>query len=73
MIDDPVLECQDCGRILLRLSLAQAQQVADNPYNFIAHCGPCQTDQRPLVGGYRYEEARIKHPEWFDDYEPRLL
>lgn len=26
-----------------------------------------------LYGGYSLREARIKHPEWFDDYEAPLL
>lgn len=42
MLDQPVLECQDCGRVLRTLSPAEAQQVADNPYNFIFFCVPCQ-------------------------------
>lgn len=39
---DPTLDCQDCGIVIRRLSPAEAQRVADNPYNFILYCRPCQ-------------------------------
>ena len=43
MYDDPlVLECQDCGRTVRTLTPAEAQQVADKPYNFIIFCASCQ-------------------------------
>lgn len=43
MRDEPVLECQTCGEIMRRLSAAEAQRVADRPYDFIAYCSPrCQ-------------------------------
>ena len=45
MYDNPVLECQDCGVVLRELTLAEAQQVAANPYNFIVFCKLCQRDQ----------------------------
>jgi hypothetical protein len=38
------LDCQECGEILKHLTPAEAQQVADNPYNFIVYCKPCQKD-----------------------------
>lgn len=41
MQPDPVLECQDCGKVLRHLSPGEAQKVADNPYNFIAYCAMC--------------------------------
>lgn len=44
MYDDAVLECQDCGAVLLRLSHAEAQKVADNPYNYVFYCKQCQKD-----------------------------
>jgi hypothetical protein len=40
-----ILECQDCGDKIRDLSPAEAQQVADNPYNFVVYCGPCQRDR----------------------------
>jgi uncharacterized protein with PIN domain len=40
--NESTLDCQDCGAILKRLTNAEAQQVADNPYNFIAFCRSCQ-------------------------------
>lgn len=46
MFVDPVIECQTCGEVLRRLSLAEAQQVADNPQNFIVFCGPCQIEEQ---------------------------
>ena len=42
MAHDPVLVCQDCGDVIRRLSDAEAQQVARNPYNFIVYCTPCK-------------------------------
>ena len=42
MMSDPTLDCQDCGVVLRRLTLAEAQQVAANPYNFIVFCRNCQ-------------------------------
>lgn len=38
---DPTLDCQACGNVLKRLTAAEAQQVAANPYNFIVFCGSC--------------------------------
>lgn len=32
------LDCQACGRIILVLTEAQRQQVAERPYNFIFYC-----------------------------------
>jgi len=40
------LDCQDCGVVLKELSPAEAQKVADNPYNFTAFCKLCQKDER---------------------------
>lgn len=42
MLDDPVLECQDCGAVLRTLSPAEAQKVAANPYNYVLYCALCQ-------------------------------
>jgi hypothetical protein len=41
MLDDPTIDCQDCGRILRHLSPAEAQKVAANPYNFVFWCDDC--------------------------------
>lgn len=43
---EPALECQDCGNIVRKLTYAEAQQVAENPYNYVVYCGPCRADQR---------------------------
>ena len=40
----PTIDCQDCGVVLRKLTDAQAQQVAANPYNFIAYCNTCQKE-----------------------------
>ncbi len=37
-----VLECQQCGEVLLELSPKEAQQVAANPYNYIVYCKYCK-------------------------------
>lgn len=39
---EPVLECQDCGTVLLVLTPEQAQRVARNPYNYVLFCGLCR-------------------------------
>ncbi len=36
------LECQTCGKELKELSLAEQQQVADKPYNYIVYCKDCR-------------------------------
>lgn len=46
MFNDSVLECQDCGEIILRLSDAEAQKVANNPYNFVVWCESCRRQLR---------------------------
>lgn len=39
---DEVLECQDCGAVLRRLTPAEAQQMADRPDDFVAYCSDCR-------------------------------
>lgn len=51
MLDDPVLECQDCGKVLRHLSPAEAQKVAANPYNFIAYCSRCKSLNEDYMEG----------------------
>ncbi len=41
-----VLECQQCGDVIRELSDAEAQKVADNPYNYIIYCKLCQRTLR---------------------------
>lgn len=41
-MDVEVLECQDCGEVVRELTPAEAQQVADRPYNFIVRCHECR-------------------------------
>lgn len=38
---EPTLDCQSCGEILRKLTAAEAQRVAENPYNYIVFCTPC--------------------------------
>lgn len=38
MSEKNVLECQTCGDVVQKLTLAQAQIVADRPYDFIVYC-----------------------------------
>jgi uncharacterized protein with PIN domain len=40
--NQPTLDCQDCGNEVMKLSPAQAQEVALNPYNFVVYCPPCK-------------------------------
>lgn len=37
-----VLECQDCGRVLRRLTGSEAQRVAERPYDFVVYCEECR-------------------------------
>lgn len=43
-MDDPVLECQDCGTVVKRLTPGEAQQVAERPYNFVVYCDRCRKE-----------------------------
>jgi hypothetical protein len=47
---EPTLECQDCGVVIRRLTQAEAQCVADRPYDFIVYCRPCANAR---IGGDR--------------------
>lgn len=60
MTDWPTIDCQDCGAILQKLTPAQAQLVAANPYNFVAYCKTCRRvhldqnpthSKHPVIGG----------------------
>ena len=42
----PTLDCQDCGMVLRKLTDAEAQQVAENPYNFTVYCATCRREYR---------------------------
>lgn len=42
--DEEVLECQQCGCVLKRLTPAEAQQVALRPHNFVMYCTSCARD-----------------------------
>jgi hypothetical protein len=44
-MDSDALECQQCGTVLKRLSPAESQRVALNPYGFVAFCGPCGSER----------------------------
>ena len=39
------LYCQDCGREVRRLSIAEAKKVAADPYNYIVFCIVCRKDR----------------------------
>ncbi|WP_159600239.1 hypothetical protein [Agromyces humi] len=41
----PTLDCQDCGRVLRKLTPAEAQRVAYRPYSFIVFCNDCAPNQ----------------------------
>jgi uncharacterized protein with PIN domain len=36
------LDCQDCGKVLRELSPAEAQKVADRPYDHVWYCVACK-------------------------------
>lgn len=57
--DDATLDCQDCGEVIRRLSMGEAQRVAHNPENFIVWCRPCGRAQaRELEKQHRREALR---------------
>lgn len=39
------LDCQDCGNTVMKLTDAQAAEVAANPYNFVVYCQSCKMDR----------------------------
>lgn len=45
MNHEPTLDCQTCGTPLRRLTLAEAQMVAANPYNYIVDCYACARER----------------------------
>jgi hypothetical protein len=34
----PTLDCQACGNVVLVLTAAQAQRVAEKPYDYVVYC-----------------------------------
>lgn len=56
MSQKSVLECQDCGEVIRRLSDSEAQQVAGAPYNFVRYCRSCAED-REAEGNYEIDKA----------------
>ena len=43
------LDCQQCGEVIRKLSLAEVRMVAESPYNYIAYCRLCRMDPDFLV------------------------
>ena len=39
---DHTLDCQDCGRVLARLTPEQAPRVAEKPYDYMLRCVECR-------------------------------
>lgn len=64
---EPVLECQDCGDVLKRLTPEENQRVAANPHSFIVYCGRCR------AGALRHAAARWGvHPENLREFADHL-
>lgn len=42
---EPTLDCQDCGEVVMRLSVAEAQRVAEKPYDYVVWCFACSRHQ----------------------------
>ncbi|WP_162802103.1 hypothetical protein [Ornithinimicrobium murale] len=40
-----VLECQDCGDVVRKLTAGEAQQVAASPHNFVVFCNQCRRER----------------------------
>lgn len=45
-LDNPKLECQDCGTTIKMLTAAEAQRVAERPYDYVVYCWSCQTARK---------------------------
>lgn len=39
--EQPVLECQECGDVIRKLSHEEAQDMAYRPYAWVAYCWQC--------------------------------
>jgi hypothetical protein len=51
----PTLDCQDCGNVVRKLTGAEAQEVAANPYNFVVYCHVCKAvRQREYEGRHAW-------------------
>lgn len=37
-VEEPALYCEACGTLVKKLTGAQAQEVARNPYNYVTYC-----------------------------------
>lgn len=53
-MNEPAIECQDCGQTLHELTPAEQQRVADRPYDFVLFCASC--------GRERERRARAEAP-----------
>lgn len=51
MSSEPTLDCQDCGAPVRKLTPAEQQEVAANPYNFVVYCVPCRIDRKKEQDG----------------------
>jgi len=43
---ESTLDCQDCGDVVRTLTAAEAQEVAERPYDFVVYCVRCRNDRR---------------------------
>lgn len=41
---EPTLDCQACGDVMRYLTPAEAQEVAQRPYDFVVFCPECAPD-----------------------------
>lgn len=52
---EETLDCDTCGAVVMRLTEAEAQRVADRPYAYIVFCTSCRRAEIERTGQY-YEE-----------------
>jgi RNase P subunit RPR2 len=58
--DCPTLNCQDCGRIVMELTHAEARRVAERPYDFIVYCSECRLERMVQVRAGGPEAATLR-------------
>jgi hypothetical protein len=42
---EPVIECQDCGYVLRKMTSAESKRAAQRPYDFEWWCYTCRKDR----------------------------
>ena len=49
-----ILECQDCGDRIRKLTNSEIQDCSYNPYKYIVFCNECRRDRKALDTPYGF-------------------